>query len=100
MQLVESRAASETQLFTQEGVVEYLSQGTAEDQILLDLRLLDPGDGPSPGDNIHRRDHSSSSGLRRTMTFQCIFRSKGGLDFVFRRYGSSSTHGTVPAGCR
>lgn len=38
MQFVESRGPRpETQLFMQEGVVEYLPQGTTDDQVLLDL---------------------------------------------------------------
>lgn len=38
--------------------------GSRHDEVLLDLSLLDPGDGASPGDDVHRRDHLSSCGLR------------------------------------
>jgi hypothetical protein len=61
---------------------------------LLDLARLDPRDGASPSNNVHRRDHSSSSGLRCSITFQRALRSTAGFDFPRRRCGSSSTHGS------
>jgi hypothetical protein len=82
VQLVERGAAPETQLRAEEIVAEYLDQSTRHDEVLLDLSLLDPWDGASPGVEVHRRNHSSSCGLRCTMTFQRALRSITGFDLA------------------
>lgn len=93
MQLVERAAAAKTQLVAQEGVSKQFDQRPADDEILLDLPELDPRGGLTPRDDVHHRNHSSSSGRRRTNTFQRVLRSSDAADLAGRWLGSSSTQG-------
>src|SRR5258708_1005153 len=100
MQLVERGPAAEAQLFSQEFVDKYLDQGTADQEVLFDLTVFRPRSGAAPGDDVHGGDHSSSSGWRRTSTFQRVLRSAGSLDFAGGPPGSNSTQGNGLAFCK
>ena len=100
VQLVEGRPAAKAQFLAQEIVVEDFDEGAAYDEILLDLPIFRPRSIAAPGDNVHGGDHWSSSGRRRTRTFQRALRSAGLLDLAAHLAGSSSTQGRAFSFCR
>ena len=95
---IQRRSTAKPQLVAQYRVREDLDQGAADDEILLDLPLVGPGNDIAPGDDVLRRDHSSGSGARRTMMHQRESRSRGSAAKSTSRAScrSSSAQGTDP----
>ena len=61
MKFIERRAAPERQRIAQMPMRKYLDERAADDEILLDLRVLNPRSFRPPFGNIVTRDHSSAS---------------------------------------
>jgi hypothetical protein len=66
MKLVERRTAPERKSIAQDRMRENLDDRPADDQILLDLEVLDPGGMCPPLGDVVARDHSSASTLALT----------------------------------
>ena len=69
-QLVDGRAAAESDLAVQGGCGEQVAQGTADDQVLLDLSQVRPWCMGPPGLDVGQRDHASVSTASLTSSFQ------------------------------
>ena len=70
MQPVEGGTATEGKTLAQMRMGEYLHQCAADDRILLDLKILDPGCPRAPLRNVIARDHASISTSALTSSFQ------------------------------
>src|SRR3546814_9764302 len=64
VQLVQRRSTPEPQLISKKRIAEQFDERAADEEVLLDLPLFRPRCHLRPGDDIHRRDHSSISGRR------------------------------------
>ena len=68
VQLVERCPATNPHCVAQHVVGEDLHQCAADDEVLLDLSLIGPGNDGAPCHDVLRRNHASTRGTRRTMT--------------------------------
>ena len=69
-ELVQGSATTKGQATRQLGNPVQLDDGTADDEILLDLRVEQPGSLRAPGRDVVPRDHASGSTSTLTMSFQ------------------------------
>ena len=74
MQLVERRSAAKRERSRDRRIREELDQCPANDEILLDLRIVDPGCVLPPLSNVVARDHVSISTVALTRIFQSALR--------------------------
>ena len=70
MQFIQCRAASKCQRFTKDRLLEYLDQGSADDEVLFNLEIFDPGGFTSPRRYVVVRDHASAVSSALMMIFQ------------------------------
>ena len=98
VQLVERRSTANSQRVAQHVVREDLDQSTADDEVLLDLSLVGPGNDIAPGYDVLRRDHASTWGTRRTMMRHRRSRRRGSGAMSESRAScrSSSDQGSDP----
>jgi len=98
MQFVECRSAPEPEFRCEERVTEYLHEGARDDQVLLNLPPLGSVRCPAPFNDVLARDHSSTSGRRRTTTRHLRSRStgSGAKSGSLASPRSSSVQGSLP----
>ena len=87
VELVERGAATEGERPGESGIGEYLDQGPADDQVLLDLEVLGPRRPLPPLGDVVPRDHASGSMFAFTNSLQSFDRgtsaaSAPGTSFV------------------